>query len=143
MTLNALNDAGADSADAAHVALHDEEDAHRRISAARKLLTDPAQGAFFDALFAGAPPEDVARYTPVSLAALATLIFEHSAKRAPGESHVEVLSFRASDDSGVRGESVLLAINEDMPFLFDSMIGELGAQGIRVLSLLHPIVDTT
>jgi glutamate dehydrogenase len=142
MTLNALKDAGTDPADAAHVALHDEEDATRRIAAARKLLKDPALGAFFDALFAGAPPEDVARYTPASLAALAGLVFEHSAKRAPHESHVEVLSFEASSDSETRTESVLLAVNEDMPFLFDSLIGELGAQGLRVNALFHPIVST-
>jgi glutamate dehydrogenase len=140
MTFNALNDA--DSADAAHVALHDEEDAGRRITAAHKLLNDPAQAAFFDALFAGAPPEDVARYTPQSLAALATVVFEHSAKRLPDESHVEVLSFRADGGGDTRNESVLIAVNEDMPFLFDSVIGELGAQGFRVLSLLHPIVST-
>jgi glutamate dehydrogenase len=142
MTLDALKNAGTDSADAAHVALHDEEDAGRRIAAARKLLKDPAQGAFFDVLFAGAPPEDIARYTPPSLAALATLIFEHSAKRAAGESHVEVLSFHADGDGEPRNESVLIAVNEDMPFLFDSLIGELGAQGLRVHALFHPIVST-
>jgi glutamate dehydrogenase len=142
MTFNALKDAGADPADAAHVALHDEEDSGRRIAAAGKLLKNPALGAFFEALFAGAPSEDVTRYTPQSLAALATCIFEHSAKRAPGESHVELLSFHADGDSGTRAESVLIAVNEDMPFLFDSMIGEMGAQGVRVHALFHPILGT-
>ncbi|HUB85300.1 MAG TPA: NAD-glutamate dehydrogenase domain-containing protein, partial [Rhizomicrobium sp.] len=144
MTLNALNTAGTDPADAAHVALHDEEDAARRIAAARKLLSgDGVSPAFFDALFAGAPPEDVARYTPASLAALAALAFDHSAARPADQSHIEILSFRAESDAGTRNENVLIAVNEDMPFLFDSMIGELAAQGVRVHALFHPIVSTT
>jgi glutamate dehydrogenase len=142
MNLDAQKSAGSDLADAAHVALHDEQDAGRRIAAGRKLLKDPVLGGFFDALFAGAPPEDIARYSPASLASLATLIFEHSATRAPGQSHVEILSFRADNDSETRNESVLIAINDDMPFLFDSLMGELGLQGVRVHALFHPIVAT-
>ena len=142
-TLNVAKDAGTDPADAAHAALHDEADAARHIIAARKLLKDPVQSAFFDALFAGAPPEDIARYKPESLAALAMLVFDHSAARKPGESHIEILSFRAQGDDDTRNESVLVAVNEDMPFLFDSLIAELSAQGARVHALFHPIIDVT
>src|SRR5665213_3138505 len=127
MTPNALKTAGADSADAAHAAQADEENAARTIAAARKLLkaSDPALIQFFDALFAGAPPEDVARYTAQSLADLAALAFAHSAVRLPGESHVEIVPFTAQSETGGRGESVLVAVNDDSPFLFDSLVAEL------------------
>ncbi|HEY5337553.1 MAG TPA: NAD-glutamate dehydrogenase [Rhizomicrobium sp.] len=138
-----MKSAGTDPADAAHAALHDEADAARHIVEARKFLKDPAQAAFFDALFAGAPPEDIARYKPESLAALATLAFDRSAIRKPGESHIEIASFPAQSESGSRNESVLVAVNEDMPFLFDSLIAELSAQGARIHALFHPIINST
>ncbi len=145
MTPNALKTAGADSADAAHAAQADEENAARTIAAARKLLkaSDPALIQFFDALFAGAPPEDVARYTAQSLADLAALAFAHSAVRLPGESHVEIAPFTAQSETGGRGESVLVAVNDDSPFLFDSLVAELSAHGTRVHALFHPIMDTS
>ena len=144
MTLNALKDAGTDPADAAHAEIRDESEAAQCIAAARRLLPngDAALAAFFDALFASAPPEDVTRYAPESLAALAMLAFEHSATRKASESAVEILSFRGQGQIDTRNESVLIAINEDMPFLFDSLIAELSTQGARVNALFHPIVDT-
>ncbi|MGN6516453.1 MAG: hypothetical protein ACTHLR_11515, partial [Rhizomicrobium sp.] len=145
MSSNALKDAGSDSADAAHAAQADEARALRTIAAGRKLLkgNDAALAHFYDALFAGAPPEDITRYAPESLAALASFVFNHSARRVPGDTLVDVFSFNAQDESGARTESVLVAVNDDMPFLFDSLSAALSAQGIRVHALFHPIVSAT
>ncbi len=38
---------------------------------------------------------------------------------------------------------MLLAVNDDMPFLFDSLLGEITAQGARVRALFHPIMTVT
>ena len=35
---------------------------------------------------------------------------------------------------------MLVAVNDDMPFLFDSLTAALSAQGVRVHALFHPIV---
>src|ERR1700744_2968514 len=112
MSQKALKDAGTDPADAAHATQSDITAATARISAARKLLKGSDSGLvnFFDALFAGAPPEDVIRYSAESLAALATLVFERSAIRKPGETLTDILSFRASGDDDTRHESVLIAV---------------------------------
>ena len=103
--------------------------------------------AFFAALFRGAPPEDITSYAPESLVALAARAFEKSARRKPGETIVDVFPFRAQNRQGERNETILVAVNDDMPFLFDSLIAELSAQGIRVHALFHPVVpvkrDTT
>ncbi|MGN6148888.1 MAG: NAD-glutamate dehydrogenase, partial [Rhizomicrobium sp.] len=143
MSSKALKDAGGDSADAAHASQADQTNARSRIAAGRKLLkaNDPAMTGFYDALFAGAPPEDVTRYAPESLAALASFAFTHSAKRKIGETLVDIFSFNAQDESGARTESVLIAVNDDMPFLFDSLTAVLSAQGLRAHALFHPIVQ--
>jgi glutamate dehydrogenase len=121
----------------------EDELAIERIEAAARLLRggDPDLASFFAALYRSAPPEDVTRYAPESLAELASLVFAHSARRKRGETLVELLSLRAQGGEAVRNELVFLAVNDDMPFLFDSLIGELSAQGIRIHALFHPILS--
>jgi glutamate dehydrogenase len=132
----------ADPADAAVVAHDDEARAAASLSQATKLLKAPGQAAFFDAFYRGAPPEDVTRYAPESLAALASQVFEHTATRRPGETAVALFNFSAQGRDLARKETIFVAVNEDMPFLFDSLLAEMGVQGVRVHALFHPIMAT-
>ncbi len=144
MTPEAAQRADADPAGAAAAAHDDETRAAARLREGKSLLAgQPERAAFFEALFAGAPPEDVTRYTAASLAELAAHVYEHSERRKPGETRVELFQFRAEGDNIVRTETVLLAVNDDRPFLFDSLIGEISAQGARTHALFHPIVTVT
>ncbi len=111
-----------------------------RLKSAEALLTEPTLRAFFQAFYRAAPPEDVARYSPETLAALASLVFARSARRKPGETLVDLLELRTAGLEHPRGETVFLAVNDDMPFLFDSLVGELGAQGLRARAVFHPII---
>src|SRR4051794_7835626 len=115
-----------------------------RVHAAEALLPADAAASglntFFAALYRGAPPEDVLRYAPESLAALAELAFEKTQKRRAGETLIELLPFQAQTGSGARNETVFVGGNDDMPFLFDSLVAELGAQGVRIHALFHPIM---
>ncbi|HEY2070545.1 MAG TPA: NAD-glutamate dehydrogenase [Rhizomicrobium sp.] len=133
----------ADPADAAVVAHDDEAKATAALNQAVSLLKAPDQAKFFADFYRGAPPEDVTRYKPESLAALASLVFEHAATRKPGETLVDLFDMNAQGRSHASTESVLVAINDDMPFLFDSLIAELGVQGVRVHALFHPIMEVT
>ncbi len=123
----------------------DDLDAAERLDAAAKLLkaAEPGVAEFFATLYRGAPPDDVNRYAPESLAALARLVFEHTATRKQGKTDVTLSEFRAQADDHVRNELVLIAINDDMPFLFDSLVGEVNEQGARILALFHPIMNVT
>ncbi len=123
----------------------DDSDAAARLDAGAKLLkaAEPGVLDFFQALYRGAPPDDITRYAPESLAALARLVYEASAVRKPGETHLHVSEFRAEADDYVRGELILIAVNDDMPFLFDSLVNEANEQGARVMALFHPIMAAT
>ena len=125
----------------------DEEDrrAAAHIAAGAALLKPswPKLAEFFQALFRDAPPEDVTRFTPASLAELAERVFDRSKTRKPGETLVTLFNFRAEGEDLVRNETVLVAVNDDRPFLFDSLIGEVSAQGARVHALFHPVVTAT
>ncbi|MGH6876068.1 MAG: hypothetical protein ACREHV_01685, partial [Rhizomicrobium sp.] len=131
-----------DPADAAVAARDDEQAAAARVSAACALVrpTRPELAGFCQAFYAGAPPEDTARYAPESLAALANFAFDLSAVRKPGETLIELFELRPQEGDHTLGETVFLAVNDDMPFLFDSLMGELAAQNIRAHALFHPVV---
>ena len=120
----------------------DEEDARARVATASHLLDtgDPGLKTFFEAFYRGAPPEDVLRYEGHSLAALASLVYAHSTQRKPGETRLVMFDFHSEDDRGARHETIFLAVNDDMPFLFDSMIGEASALGLRIHALFHPVM---
>jgi glutamate dehydrogenase len=102
----------------------------------------PDLASFCEEFFAGAPPEDVARYEPASLAALVERVFERSAARERGTTLVDMFSLSAAQGDRTASETVLLAVNDDMPFLFDSLVAELSAQGLRAQALFHPVMRT-
>ncbi|MDE3114288.1 MAG: NAD-glutamate dehydrogenase, partial [Pseudomonadota bacterium] len=133
--------AAADSA-GAFSAHSDDSEAARRMAEGAALLksSPPATAEFYRTLYRDATTEDLARYDAASLAGLASEVFARSATRKPGEPLIELFSFKAEGHDLTRNETVLLAVNDDMPFLFDSLIGEMSAQGARIRALFHPIV---
>ena len=105
-----------------------------RIASARALLPqDTALGDFFDALFAGAVPDDVLRARADQLAALAMILHAEAGRRAKGDAHVVAL-----DHSH---ETVLVGINDDRPFLFDSALQAALAGGARIRAAFHPVIE--
>ncbi|MBV9692448.1 MAG: NAD-glutamate dehydrogenase, partial [Alphaproteobacteria bacterium] len=116
-----------------------EEEAAERLARGRKL--HKGESDFFDALYRNAAPEDINRLAPEALAALSRMAQARLMARKPGNSAVDLFLPGNDWPDYPRNESVLIAINDDMPFLFDSAMGELHAQGVRVRAVFHPIVD--
>ncbi|HSS14530.1 MAG TPA: hypothetical protein VLL04_11585, partial [Rhizomicrobium sp.] len=104
-----------------------------RIAEARALLPGDAQLLrFFDALYASAMPDDVLRARADQLAALALAVHAETALRAPGAIHVVALEQSQ--------ETVLVGINDDRPFLFDSALQAVMAGGGRIRAAFHPVI---
>ena len=119
-----------------------EQAAAARVTSACSLLKarSPELARFCSAFYSGASPEDLDRFTIQALASLAESVFDRSAVRWPEETHVEIFDFPATQsDSGFR-EIILLCVNEDMPFLFDSLMEELTAERLRLHGVFHPVI---
>jgi glutamate dehydrogenase len=119
-----------------------ERAAAGRVSAACALLKSRSSelAHFCSAFYSGASPEELERFTIQALATLAETVFEHSQSRRPQQALVDIFDFPAvQDDSGFR-ELVLLCVNEDMPFLFDSLMEDLTAGRLRVHGVFHPVI---
>jgi len=90
--------------------------------------------SFVADLFGLAAPDDLARCKPAELAAIA-------------EQSWSVLAQRSADTPKVvfapaavpRGMAVLDIVNDDMPFLLDSVLGELNQRGLDIRLLAHPV----
>src|SRR5262245_29655432 len=125
-------------------AVSDEEHAEQAlIAAAGKILANDNREVpddFIAGLFAYAVPEDLLRYDPRQLAGLAADAWAHVAVRKPGHAKIrfETPAHGAFGDRR-RSESVLEIVNDDMPFLVDSVLTELAERGIEVRFVAHPV----
>ncbi len=111
-------------------------DAGRRIAEARALVPAGDAGLldFFDALYAGALPDDVLSTRAERLAALARALYAEVARHTPGTTDVALL------DDDETHETVLVGINDDRPFLFDSALQAAIAGGARIRTAFHPVI---
>jgi glutamate dehydrogenase len=92
--------------------------------------------AFTQKLFAGADPEDIAAYSPQALTSLARESFDFLRERRAGKAKI-----RSRNPEGDLGEATVLDIvNDDMPFLVDSVLSLLNERGLEIKFLLHPVL---
>ena len=94
--------------------------------------------AIGEALTRGALPGETDGLDDASRAATAGFVAEAAATREPGHATVHLES--TSDEEG-RRRMRLAVINDDMPFLVDSVAGAVGAHGLDIHRLLHPVVS--
>jgi glutamate dehydrogenase len=102
-------------------------------AALEKRRTDIPQ-TFLAELFGHAAPDDLARYTPGELAAIA----EQSWSML-GQRRANAPKIRFEPALAPRSVSVLGIVNDDMPFLLDSVVGELNQRGLDIRLLVHPV----
>jgi glutamate dehydrogenase len=94
--------------------------------------------AFGVALFGRTSREDLARYEPRVLAALAEAAWEHlNEPREPGRHSLRLLELQ--DDPQLAAITIIEVVNDDMPFLLDSTLAELSDQGLELRLVAHPI----
>ena len=106
-----------------------------RVAGAALALRRPAIPAdFLPGLFGLAVPEDLQRYRPEELAAIADHAWAFMTERTPGSPKVLLAAAET-----IPGISVLEILNDDMPFLLDSVLGELNQRGLDLALLVHPV----
>jgi glutamate dehydrogenase len=105
-------------------------------SAALALREPTVPTEFIAKVFGLAAPEDLQRYRPEDLAAMA----DHSWAFL-GQRNVGAAKVRLAPDAAGRGVSVLEIVNDDMPFLLDSVTAELHERNLDISFLVHPVIS--
>ena len=123
----------------------DEERAEAAlIAAAGKILRSGNRDVpedFVAALFAHAVPEDLMRYDPRQLAELAADAWALLAMRKPGVPNIRFDAPALAGHERPRVDSVLEIVNDDMPFLVDSVLAELAERGMDIHFVVHPVLS--
>src|SRR5689334_19684421 len=89
---------------------------------------------FIADLFGRAAPEDFVRYRPDELAGIAEQSWALLQEHKPGAPKIGFEPAAAKPGIGV-----LEIINDDMPFLVDSVVGEILERGLDIRLLVHPV----
>ncbi|HYA06233.1 MAG TPA: NAD-glutamate dehydrogenase domain-containing protein, partial [Xanthobacteraceae bacterium] len=89
---------------------------------------------FVAKLFGLAVPEDLQRYSADELAGIAERSWAFLAARRAG-----VPKLRFEPAVAPAGIAVLEIVNDDMPFLVDSVVGELNQRGLDIRLFVHPV----
>ena len=92
-----------------------------------------------DHLIARAPQEDLAGYQPADLEKAVTIAHETVARHLPGTSVVDIRTEPGIESNG-RPVSVITVVNDNMPFLFDSVLGEITESAGEPTFVIHPVV---
>src|ERR1041385_4996694 len=124
--------------------ISDEDRAVRRLIEQAGIIIKSARGdlpeSFPPLMFAGVPAEDLARYEARELAELAEAAWQFLQQRKPGPPKVRFESRPGPMGAErVRSVSIIEMINNDMPFLLDSVMAELSQQNVDVRLALPPI----
>jgi glutamate dehydrogenase len=102
--------------------------------------TTPERAHFLRAFYRNTAPDDVLTRRPEDLLAAARSIWQAMAERRPGRLTIRVLDPRDPAAAWTSGRSVIQLINDDMPFLVDTVTAALSRLDLAVHLLIHPVL---
>ena len=108
----------------------------KRVPSARQ---DEAQ-AFAEAFYKRMEADEYPHHSPAVWAAIAIDMLDFAGVRKPGTANVRVFNASAKANGWESPHTVLQIVNDDMPFLVDSVSMALAEMGVGVHVLGHPLV---
>jgi glutamate dehydrogenase len=94
---------------------------------------------FIEQLYGRVVPEDVARYGSDDLATLAAHAYDFIAERKPGTPKIRCDTIKLEHSADRNSVTVVEIVNDDMPFLVDSVMGEITERRLDVRLVAHPM----
>jgi glutamate dehydrogenase len=98
---------------------------------------------FVAAFYEHAPPGDVVERGPVNSVGGALALWQFGARRAAGAARVRVYNPSAAKDGWSSPHTIVEIVNDDMPFLVDSVSAAINGHGGVVRLVIHPIIGVT
>jgi glutamate dehydrogenase len=87
-----------------------------------------------------ATEDDVRGLSAADLASLAEGFWRWTAQKRADAQEIRLFEAKGADGRAL-GRDILEICGPDMPFLVDSVMGEIGAQGVEVRAMFHPILQ--
>src|SRR6201996_2872220 len=100
----------------------------------------PDAEAFARRLYERVAAKDLAGATPEQRAAAALPLLAFARRRLPGVAKVRVFNPTQAEHGFESGLTVVQIVNDDMPFLVDSITNELNRRELTIHLLAHPVM---
>ncbi|MEX2642206.1 MAG: NAD-glutamate dehydrogenase [Acetobacterales bacterium] len=97
-------------------------------------------GRFLSVFFNGMPPDDLAERSSENLCGAALSLWQLMQKRPPRSAEVSVFLPEQKKHGWSSDRAVIETVNNDMPFLVDSITAALNRRGFTVALAVHPVV---
>ncbi|HEY5279071.1 MAG TPA: NAD-glutamate dehydrogenase, partial [Pseudolabrys sp.] len=108
--------------------------------AALKTVDPQAPASFAAQLYSRTVPEDLLRYGADDLGTLAGRAYALLQEREPGAPKIRCATVDLKESGDLRSIGVVEIVNDDMPFLLDSVMGELSERRLSVRLVAHPVL---
>ncbi|WP_342760753.1 hypothetical protein [Azospirillum thermophilum] len=95
---------------------------------------------FVRQFYANVPPDDILQASSEQLYGAALAMWQWGQQRQPGKARVRVYNPRMEEHGWQSNRTVVEIVNDDMPFLVDSVTAELNRRGLTVHLVIHPVV---
>jgi glutamate dehydrogenase len=95
---------------------------------------------FTRGFFANVPPRDCAEFVPESLQGAVTSLWNFVQSRKSATAKIRVFNPDKKKDGWETGHTIVEIVNDDMPFLVDSVTAELNHRNLTVHLIIHPVV---
>ncbi|MEX6725527.1 NAD-glutamate dehydrogenase [Parapedomonas caeni] len=96
---------------------------------------------FTEAFYSNALPDETSGLDAATMAAIADFAWQTAAHRPAGQPVLRLETLKPAPDAPGRRRMALCIVNDDMPFLVDSVGAELAARGLAVDRMIHPVLD--
>ena len=115
------------------------ERVHQRLEAERAALTE----RFARAFYAHVPPDDLLGNEPDNLYGQALALLTFAMDRGAGAAKVRAYHPDPESDGFRSPHTIVEVVNDDMPFLVDSVTAKLAEEAAQIHLVIHPILDVT
>ncbi len=99
--------------------------------------------SFVQAYYGQVDPEDLAERAPDDLYGAALSHWNFARKREPGRARVRVFNPTIQEHGWQSTHTIVEIVNDDMPFLVDSVTMEVNRHGLTLHLIVHPLVAVT
>ena len=99
-----------------------------------------ALGQVIRQFYAHVPPDDVVARDAEDLYGAASSLWDFAAQRRPGHAKIRVFNPRPAEHGWRSGRTIVEIVNDDMPFLVDSVTAALNGIDLIVHLIIHPVL---
>jgi len=115
----------------------------QRLTAGGTVAGAETAEAFIRRFYANVAVDDLAERAADDLYGAAIALWAFGRSRTPGSARVRVYNPRLAEHGWASTHTVVEIVNDDMPFLVDSIAAEINRRDLSVHLVIHPVVPVT